>query len=58
MQLINLMYKKEFHIFKFDVFVNHDEYDIKIFMKHHRCFESFFVLYEKIANQERLAVLT
>ncbi|EGC45657.1 serine/threonine protein kinase [Histoplasma capsulatum var. duboisii H88] len=46
-----------FHIFKPDVPVDHDEYDTKILMKHHRCFGPFPESYEEIADQERLAVL-
>ncbi|RWQ92407.1 kinase-like domain-containing protein [Paecilomyces variotii] len=46
-----------FHIFKPDVSPDHDEYDIKILLKHHRCFGPFPESYEEIADQERLAVL-
>lgn len=57
MQLISLIYGEGFHIFKPDVPVDHDEYDLKILMKHHRCFGPFPESYEEIADQERLAVL-
>ncbi|KAE8404319.1 kinase-like domain-containing protein [Aspergillus pseudonomiae] len=46
-----------FHIFKPDVPADHDEYDVKILMKHHRCFGPFPESYEQIADQERLAIL-
>ncbi|KAF2272472.1 kinase-like protein [Westerdykella ornata] len=54
---ICLMYGEGFHIFKPDVPVDHDEYDVKILMKHHRCFGPFPASYEEIADRERLAVL-
>ncbi|EER44659.1 serine/threonine protein kinase [Histoplasma capsulatum H143] len=56
-ELISLLYGEGFHIFKPDVPVDHDEYDTKILMKHHRCFGPFPESYEEIADQERLAVL-
>lgn len=56
LQLISLLYGDGFHIFKPDVPADHDEYDVKILMKHHRCFGPFPESYE-IADQERLAVL-
>jgi hypothetical protein len=37
--------------------VDHDEYDVKVLMKHHRCFGPFPGSYDEIAGQERLAVL-
>ncbi|OBT48961.1 hypothetical protein VE00_00642 [Pseudogymnoascus sp. WSF 3629] len=55
--LISLMYGEGFHIFKPDVSVDHDEYEVKILMKHHSCFGPFPESYEQIADQERLAVL-
>jgi hypothetical protein len=57
MQLISLIYGEGFHMFKPDVPVDHDEYDIRILMKHHRCFGPFPKSYDEIADQERLAVL-
>lgn len=57
MQLISLLYGTGFHIFKPDVPPDHDEYDIKILMKHHRCFGPFPESYEEIADQQRLGVL-
>lgn len=51
------MYGDGFHIFKPDVSVDNDEYDIKILIRHHRCFGPFAESYEQIADQERLAVL-
>lgn len=57
MQLISLVYGDGFYIFKPDVPVDHDEYDIKILMKHHWCFGPFPDSYKDIADQERLAVL-
>lgn len=57
-QLISLFYGEGFHIFKPDVPPDHDEYDAKILLKHHRCFGPFPVSYEQIADRQRLAVLT
>jgi serine/threonine protein kinase len=57
LQLISLMYGEAFHIFKPGVSVDNDEYDIKILMRHHRCFGPFPESYEQIADRERLAVL-
>ncbi|RAL13842.1 kinase-like protein [Aspergillus homomorphus CBS 101889] len=44
-----------FHIFKPDVSVEHDEYNPRIQMKHHRCFGPFPESYEEIADPQRLA---
>ncbi|RDW79310.1 Serine protein kinase [Aspergillus mulundensis] len=41
-----------------DVPPDHDEYDVKILLKHHRCFGPFPESYEQIADQQRLAILT
>lgn len=57
-QLISLIYGRGFHIFKPDVPADHDNYDVKILMKHHRCFGPFPLSYEEIADQTRLSVLT
>lgn len=57
LQLISLIYGDGFHIFKPDVSVDNDEYDIKILIKHYRCFGPFPESFEQIADQERLAVL-
>ena len=57
MQLISLLYRQGFHIFKSNAPVDHDEYDTKILMRHHRCFGPFPESYKEIADQERLAVL-
>lgn len=51
------MYGEGFHIFKPDVSVDHDDYEIKILTRHYRCFGPFPESYEQIADQERLAVL-
>ncbi|KAL4925821.1 putative serine/threonine protein kinase [Aspergillus undulatus] len=56
--LISLLYGSGFHIFKPDVPPDHDEYDVKILLKHHRCFGPFPESYEEIADQQRLAILT
>jgi hypothetical protein len=56
-QIISLLYGEGFHIFKPDVPVDDDDYDIKILKKHHQCFGPFPESYEQIADQERLAVL-
>ncbi|PWY93227.1 kinase-like protein [Aspergillus sclerotioniger CBS 115572] len=55
--LISLLYGDGFHIFKPDVPVDHDEYDIKILRKHHACFGPYPTSYQEIADQERLAAL-
>lgn len=56
-QLISLLYEHRFHIFKPNVPTDHDEYDVKILMKQHRCFGPFPETFKQIADQERLAVL-
>ena len=56
-QLISLLYGEGFHIFKPDVPVDHEDYDLKILMKHHQCVGPFPASYDEIANQERRAVL-
>ncbi|EZF33469.1 serine/threonine protein kinase [Trichophyton interdigitale MR816] len=56
--VISLIYGEGFHIFKPDVPPGHDEYDVKILLKHHRCFGPFPESYEEIADQQRLGVLT
>lgn len=58
LQLISLIYGEGFHIFKPDVPVDHEDYDIKILYKHHRCFGPFPESYEQITNQDKLGVLT
>lgn len=55
--VISLIYGEGFHIFKPDVPIDDDDYDLKILMKHHRCFGPFPESYEQIASQEILAVL-
>ncbi|KAJ5735151.1 kinase-like protein [Penicillium malachiteum] len=55
--LISLLYGEGFHIFKPDVPVDHEDYDLKILMKHHQCFGPFPASYDEIANLERRAVL-
>ncbi|PYI08868.1 serine/threonine protein kinase [Aspergillus sclerotiicarbonarius CBS 121057] len=55
--IISLLYGDGFHIFKPDVPVDHDEYDIKILRKHHACFGPFPESYQEIADQDRLAAL-
>ena len=56
-QLTSLLYGDGFHIFRPDVPVDHDEYDIKILRKHHVCFGPFPTSDREIADQERLAAL-
>ncbi|KAJ5198338.1 kinase-like protein [Penicillium cinerascens] len=55
--LTSLLYGEGFHVFKPDVPVDHEDYDLKILMKHHRCFGPFPASYDEIANQQRRAVL-
>lgn len=56
-QMISLIYGRDFHIFRPDVPFEHDEYDLRILMKHHQVFGPFPASYAEIADQERLAVL-
>ncbi|GFF95398.1 serine/threonine protein kinase [Aspergillus lentulus] len=48
--LISLLYGDGFHIFKPNVPADHDEYNVKILMKHYRCFGLFIESYEQIAD--------
>lgn len=57
LQIISLIYGQDFHISKPDVPFDHDEYDLRILMKHHQVFGPFPTSYEEIADRERLAVL-
>lgn len=57
LQMISLIYGQDFHIFKPNVPFDHDEYDLRILMKHYQVFGPFPTSYEEIADQERLAVL-
>lgn len=56
-QLISLLYGEGFCIFKPDVPVDHEDYDLKILMKHHQCFGPFPTSYDEIATPERQAFL-
>jgi serine/threonine protein kinase len=56
-QLISLIYGRGFHIFKPNVPVDHEDYDLEILLKHHRCFGPFPRSYEEIVDDERLAVM-
>ncbi|PKX91950.1 putative serine/threonine protein kinase [Aspergillus novofumigatus IBT 16806] len=55
--LISLSMGDGFYIFKPDVPADHDEDDLRILMKSHRCFGPFSESYEEFADQQRLAVL-
>jgi serine/threonine protein kinase len=55
--LISLIYGQGFHIFKPDIPVDHEDYDVKILLKHHRSFGPFPPSFEEIADDERLAVM-
>ncbi|QVM09576.1 hypothetical protein D8B26_004231 [Coccidioides posadasii str. Silveira] len=55
--VVSVLYGEGFHIFKPDVPVDHDEYDLKILMEHHRCFGPFPLSYQEIADEGRLEVL-
>ncbi|EFW15988.1 conserved hypothetical protein [Coccidioides posadasii str. Silveira] len=57
LQVVSVLYGEGFHIFKPDVPVDHDEYDLKILMEHHRCFGPFPLSYQEIADEGRLEVL-
>lgn len=56
-QLISLLYGEGFYIFKPDVPVDHEDYDLKILMKHHQCFGPFPTSCDEIATPERQAFL-
>jgi serine/threonine protein kinase len=56
-QLVSLLYGRGFHIFKPNVEAGHDEYDLKILVKHHQCFGPFPESFEEIVEQQRLEVL-
>lgn len=51
------MYGEGFHIFKPDVSPDDDEYELKILVKHHRCFGPFPTSYDEIADQDQIAAL-
>ncbi|EZF98638.1 serine/threonine protein kinase [Trichophyton rubrum MR1459] len=54
---ICFLYREGFHIFKPDVPVGHDDYELKIIVNHYRCFGPFPVSYEEIANEQKVAIL-
>lgn len=56
--MINLLYGGDFFIFRPDVPVDHEEYDLKILMRHHQCFGPFPFSYEEIADEETIALCT
>ncbi|OJJ42304.1 hypothetical protein ASPZODRAFT_155405 [Penicilliopsis zonata CBS 506.65] len=51
------IFRNGLHIFKLDVLPDHEDYDLKILLKHHRCFGPFPESYEQIVDKQRLAVL-
>ncbi|KAL2782708.1 kinase-like protein [Aspergillus keveii] len=55
--LISLLYGEGFHIFKPDVPADHDEYDLKIPVRHHQVFGPFPPSYDDIADQDRRAAI-
>lgn len=57
-KLISLIYGEHFHIFQPDVEFGHEDYDIKILLKHTRHFGPFPVSYEEIADDARLEICT
>lgn len=50
MQLISILYGGRFHIFKPDVPIYHEDYEVKIIMKHNGSSGSFSESYEEIAD--------
>lgn len=52
-----MLYGEGFHIFKPDVPIDHEDYEIKILMKHHRCFGPFPTSYVDIADGARLEAI-
>ena len=57
-QLIALIWGENWFIFKPDVPVDHEEYELKILMKQHQFFGPFPLSYKEIADDETLAILT
>lgn len=53
-QLINLLYRAGFHIFKSDASVDHEDYDLKILIKHHQWFGPFPASYNDVADQNHV----
>jgi serine/threonine protein kinase len=53
-----LIYGEDFHIFSPRVVVDHEDFDVEILFKHHRCFGPFPKSYVEIADDARLAALT
>ncbi|KAK4034590.1 kinase-like domain-containing protein [Parachaetomium inaequale] len=56
--LISLIYGEDFHIFNPRVPGDHEDFEIEILFKHHRCFGPFPTSYIEIADDARLAALT
>ena len=52
-----MIWSENFLIFKPKVPRSHDEYGLKILIKHHTYFESFSSSYSNLADQETLEVL-
>jgi len=55
--LISLLWGGNWHIFKPDVPVDHEHYDLKILMKHHQYFGPFPLSYREIADEDILTIL-
>lgn len=58
MQLITLIWGENWFIFKPDVPVDHEEFELRILMKQHQFFGPFPLSYKEIADDETLAILT
>ncbi|KAJ0417874.1 serine/threonine protein kinase [Aspergillus carlsbadensis] len=54
---MSLLYGEGFHIFKPNVPADHDEYDLKILVRHHQVFGPFPPSYDDIANQDQRAAI-
>lgn len=52
-----MLYGEGSHIFKPEVPVDHEDYEVKILMKHYQCFGQFPKSYVEIADDARLQAL-
>ncbi|PGH07313.1 serine/threonine protein kinase [Blastomyces parvus] len=55
--VISLLYGRGFHIFKPNIPIDHEDYEIKILMKHYQCFGPFPKSYVEIADDPRLQAI-
>lgn len=57
-KVISLLYGQRFHVFKPDVPPEHEDYDMKILLKHNRHFGPFPISFQQIAGEDQLEVAT